>query len=174
MVGFTRIIGSILFLLGLAQSSLAFTEQEFTEEEWAELQSQWQPIQVTPDAMGWDIFASTIAEEVCSIDEDGYDYCVEEPTYSAQIKDLNGQELTLMGYMFPLEYSEIHSYFLLGPYPMSCPFHYHVGPTQIIEVNMYTPVDFTYDPIKLKGTFRAEYNEETGIFYYLDNAKQVY
>ena len=72
-----------------------------------------------------------------------------------------------MGFMFPLEQSEKQKRFLIGPYPLSCPFHYHVGPSQVIEISSEKAIDFSFDPITIKGKLEVKYNEETGTFYYL-------
>ena len=87
------------------------------------------------------------------------------------IKKYNGETVTIMGYMFPLEESEKQRKFLIGPYPLSCPFHYHVGPSQVIEIKSDNPVDFSFDPITIKGKLKIKFNEETGSFFYLETIK---
>ena len=74
------------------------------------------------------------------------------------IKSLNSSKLI----------SEKQKKFLMGPYPLSCPFHYHVGPSQVIEIKSDNPVDFSFDPITIKGKLEVKYNEETGSFFYLE------
>ena len=83
------------------------------------------------------------------------------------IKKYNGKTVTVMGFMFPLEQSEKQKKFLIGPYPLSCPFHYHVGPSQVIEISSDKAIDFSFDPITIKGRLEVKYNKETGTFYYL-------
>ena len=90
---------------------------------------------------------------------------------SDKIKKYNGETVTIMGYMFPLEESEKQRKFLIGPYPLSCPFHYHVGPSQVIEIKSDNPVDFSFDPITIKGKLKIKFNEETGSFFYLETIK---
>lgn len=165
----------VAILLSILPSmAFAFAEQDYSEDQWAQMQQQTQPLQVTSDAISWDIFGQTKSEQICTVDEDGYDFCYDNPTYPETLKALNGKEVILMGYMFPLETTPIHSNFLFGPYPLSCPFHYHVGPKLVVEINAYTPIDFSYDPIKLKGILRVELNKETDVFYYLDKAEEIY
>ena len=77
-------------------------------------------------------------------------------------------EVTVMGFMFPLEQSEKQKKFLLGPYPLGCPFHYHIGASQVIEINSTEPIDFSFEPITITGKLKVEYNKETGTFYYLE------
>ena len=68
----------------------------------------------------------------------------------------------------PLEQSEKQKKFLLGPYPLGCPFHYHIGASQVIEINSTEPIDFSFEPITITGKLKVEYNKETGTFYYLE------
>jgi hypothetical protein len=136
------------------------------EQDYSEV---FEPIKVDSDAISWEVFSKVKEIDECETDEEGFEYCIVKPEYSKEIKDLDGQEVTLMGYMFPLDDDTNQKLFLFGPYPLSCPFHYHVNPAMIVEVTSEDGIEFTYDPIKIKGTFEVEYNQETGIFYYLRN-----
>ena len=127
----------------------------------------YKPLEVTGDAIPWQLFGKTKEIEDCTIDKDGFDYCLIKPVYDDKIKKYNGKKVTIMGFMFPLEQSEKQKRFLIGPYPLSCPFHYHVGPSQVIEISSDEAVDFSFDPITIKGELKVRYNEETGTFYYL-------
>ena len=148
----------------------AFFEQEMTSEQTSTLMSDWKPLEVTGDAIPWDIFASTTEKESCNIDKDGFDHCVISPGYSQDLQAYDGKEVTLMGYMFPLEQEEKQAHFLIGPYPLGCPFHYHVGPSQVIEVLAQQPIAFSYEPITVTGMLHLRFNEETNMFYHLENA----
>ena len=128
----------------------------------------FEPLKVTGDALPWQLFRETKEIEDCTIDKDGFDYCLIKPIYDENIKKYNGETVTIMGYMFPLEESEKQKKFLMGPYPLSCPFHYHVGPSQVIEIKSDNPVDFSFDPITIKGKLKVKYNKETGSFFYLE------
>lgn len=149
----------------------AFEIQKLPEAEYEKLLQEWQPLKVTGNAVSWDVFSETKEIEECSKDKEGFDLCLIKPEYGKRIRQLDSQHVTLMGFMFPLELEEGQHAFLLGPYPQSCPFHYHVGPAQVVEVRTAKPVPFTYDPITITGTFRLRYDEETGVFYYLEDAQ---
>ena len=158
----------------LQEEFLAEEEEEevLTDEEYL-TNEEWEPLKVTGDAIPWEIFATTTEHESCTQkDEDGYDICLIKPEYGKAIKPFHATKVTLMGYMFPLEQSEKHKNFLIGPYPLSCPFHYHASPTQMVEVFADKGIALSYDPIKLEGVLELRYNEETGVFYYLNNAKK--
>jgi hypothetical protein len=87
------------------------------------------------------------------------------------MKELNGKEVTLYGFMFPLEQSEKQANFLIGPFPPSCPFHYHVPPSLIVEVKMKDPLAYSWDEITIKGTLKLAENDPNGVFYFLKEAE---
>lgn len=163
---------AFLLYIFLASPLFAFIQEELTDKQLEEMMEGWEPLQVTGDAIAWNIFADTGEVEECTIDEEGYDYCIIKPEYSDAIKKLDGMKVTLMGFMFPLEPTDKQYNFLLGPYPLSCPFHYHVGPSQMVEVFVKKPVTFSYDPIVVEGVLSLRFNEETGMFFYLENASE--
>ena len=166
-ITFFLIIIFSLFSLN-ALSFEKFNLNEIDPDENIIVEDLYEPLKVTGDALPWQLFSQTKEIEDCTIDKDGFDYCLIKPEYNQKIKQYNGKVVTLMGYMFPLEQSEKQKNFLLGPYPLSCPFHYHVGPSQVIEINSDQAIDFSFDPVTVKGELKVKFNEETGIFYYLE------
>lgn len=163
----------IIFSFLLFSNNLnAFEYQGLEESQIEELMKDWQPIKVDSDAISWTIFKKTKAKMSCEIRDD-LDYCVRKPIYSSEILALNNKKVKLMGYMFPLESSKKQHNFLFGPYPMSCPFHYHVGPAQFVEIIAKEPIEFSFDPIKVQGRLEVRFNEETEVFYYLQDAELI-
>lgn len=152
---------SFLFLFGLSFSVNSFGFDEYLYEDL-------EPLIVTGEAIGWEEFATTKEDMSCVTYDDGFEDCLIKPIYSDEIKSLDKKEVTLMGFMFPLDPTEMQQNFLIGPYPISCPFTYHVGPSQIVEVKLNKPIEFSFDPVVVKGVFSVEYNKETGVFYYLN------
>lgn len=128
----------------------------------------YEPLEVKGNAIPWKIFATTKEIKECKKTEDGFDDCFVAPEYSEEIKKLAGKEVTLMGFMFPLSEADKQTNFLIGPYPLSCPFEYHSPPAQVVEVITKTPVKFSFDPVTVKGVLEVRYNKETGVFYYLN------
>lgn len=163
-------VGCLLITVFCFGKAWALSLQEMTEEQAEALMEKWKPLQVTGDAIPWEVFAKTTETEKCTVDKEGFDYCIIKPGYSEDIKKQDGKNVTLMGFMFPLQQSEKQKHFLIGPFPLSCPFHYHIGPAQVVEVVAKKPVEFSYEPITLKGRLSLRFNEETGMFYYLEDA----
>ena len=151
----------ILFLI--STNSLALQLEEF------KMPKEYQPIKARDGALSWTIFASTKEKDQCKI-IDGYDYCFRKPIYSKEILALNNKKVKIIGYMFPLSQESNQNNFLIGPYPLSCPFHYHVGPNQIIEAQSKKPIKFSYEPIIIEGTLIVEFDEENEVFFFLRDA----
>lgn len=90
------------------------------------------------------------------------------PTYPESITLLNHHAITVRGFIFPLEQSAKQSHFLLSAYPPSCPYCLPAGPSELIEIWMKQPINFTYDAISLKGEFEYLEKDEdlqAGMFY---------
>lgn len=167
-MSYKKLLVLILFTIKLFSiNSFAFNIEEaelYLEEDFNQ---DIKPLQVTGDAIKWQVFAKTEEKSSCIIDAEGFDNCSVKPIYSSEIKKLNNKEVTLTGFMFPLDPSDKQKNFLIGPYPTSCPFHYHARPSEIVEVKLTKAIDFSYDPVTVKGILLLQYNKETGIFYYL-------
>jgi hypothetical protein len=121
----------------------------------------------------WKLFAETkeIKKRVPNQYNDFDEFIL--PGYTEQIKKLNGKTIKISGFMFPLQNSEKQTSYLIGPFPASCPYHYHVIPSLVIEVKNSEPVKFTYDAISLEGKLVLPKSDENGVFYYLENARII-
>ena len=93
--------------------------------------------------------------------------------YSADIKALDGQDVKLMGFLYPLEGKLEHERFLLTAWPPSCPFCLPAGPTQMIEVFCAEPIAFTEGAILVDGRFELLHADPSGLYYRLHDAKLV-
>lgn len=123
----------------------------------------------------WEIFGTTKEIQIETKTEDGYDAFYMKPEFQPDVTAMNGKQIKIRGYMFPLDGEEAQKTFLFGPFPLSCPFQYHVGPALVIEVNAdQHPVLFNYDPITIEGTLElVPEDPEYSVFYRLKNSRQV-
>lgn len=94
-----------------------------------------------------------------------------EVEFAEDIKNLNGHDITITGYIFPLEASGEQRHFLLSAYPPSCPYCLPGGPTELIEVTDSEAIKFTYDPITIHGKFELLTGDalKEGMFYKMTN-----
>jgi uncharacterized protein len=93
--------------------------------------------------------------------------------YRPEVKALDGQQVKLMGFLFPLEGGLEHEHFLLTAWPPSCPFCLPAGPSQMVEVYCTDPVAFTDGAIMMAGTFELLHEDESGLYYRLHDAREV-
>lgn len=132
-------------------------------------------VDVPEGATDWKTFGTTKVIDIETKDGDGLDLIYQKPEFTPEVKALDGQDIIVKGYMFPLEEIEDQKLFLFGPFPMSCPFHYHVGPVLVLEVHAEDqPVTFDYEPVVITGTLELVPDDpEYSVFYRLNNARQV-
>jgi hypothetical protein len=129
----------------------------------------------TPEGgVDWKVFGETKQNPYSYKDDEGMEWSGVRPEFSENLKKLDGTEILIQGYMFPLGQEEKQPLFLLGPFPVSCPFHYHVTPNLIIEVHAKTPLVFEYDAVNIKGKLElVPKDDENNVFYRLKDAELV-
>lgn len=170
-----------LFLIIMSLSCLSLPasamEQVEPDEEMVESLVEYidKYVDVPAGALDWKILGQTEETQFPTKDDNGVEYTYTKPVFPPTVKALDGTEITIKGFMFPLEESEAQSHFLIGPFPVSCPYHYHVGPALVIEVKMGKgKIKFTEEPITIKGHLELVPDDpEFGTFYRLQNAAEV-
>jgi hypothetical protein len=93
------------------------------------------------------------------------------PEFTAQIRELNNQQVKLYGFMMPLDQARAQKRFLLTAYPPHCAFCLPGGPEAIVEVIADKPVEFSYDPVVLAG--KMEVLDSDLVYYRLTGAASV-
>tara|TARA_B100000886_G_C20410048_1_gene486594 strand:- start:774 stop:1307 length:534 start_codon:yes stop_codon:yes gene_type:complete len=120
----------------------------------------------------WKIFGETDMNEYEIVDDEGNEWMGLRPKFKDKLKKLNSKEILIQGYMFPLEQSDKQSLFLLGPFPLSCPYHPHTSSNLLIEVHSKKPILFSYEPINIRGRLElVPKDDEYNIFYRLKEAE---
>jgi len=121
----------------------------------------------------WQMFQATQEKQKrVNFPSGGYSFEV-TPIFSDKLKELKGKEVMVYGFMFPLEQSEKQTIFLIGPYPPSCPFHYHLPPSLIVEVRAKTPMEFSWDAVTVEGILELPEKDPNGVFYIVKDAVLV-
>ncbi len=117
------------------------------------------------DTVSWKLLSDTQMRM-----KDGVPQRVE---FSKKVKALDGSDVTISGYMFPLQASGGQEHFLLSAYPPSCPYCLPGGPTELIEVSDSEALPFTYDKITIRGQFGLLGGEELneGMFYRMSHIR---
>ena len=89
-------------------------------------------------------------------------------------EQLDGNEVLVEGFMFPLEYTRMHTTFLVSASPMTNCFFCGPGEAEsMIMVNSNDEVEYLYTPIKMKGTFKLIHDASMGVIYELEDAEFV-
>lgn len=94
--------------------------------------------------------------------------------FNDEQKALDGKELIVEGFMFPLEYSRKHTTFLVSSAPMSDCFFCGPGEAEsMVYVKTETPVEYSYSKMAVKGTFKLVSDASMGIIYELEDAEVI-
>ncbi len=105
-----------------------------------------------------------------------YDYYKDAyvPKFTDKIKEYDGKIVTLRGYIYPLEESSKHKFFMLSYYPISvCFFCGGAGPESVVEVSAKTPIAHTSQQITVKGKLKLNSQDKERLFYILNQAELV-
>ncbi len=100
----------------------------------------------------------------------GADLTASPPVLSDTLQRLNTQPIRLTGFMYPLVQQREQSRFVLSPYPPGCAFHVPGNPASLVEVFASEPIQFTYDPVAVQGTFLLSATEDGGVRYQIERA----
>lgn len=99
---------------------------------------------------------------------------VDYPTFSEEVKKLDGQTVQLEGWMIPLEELQGESYFVLSSLPFAnCFFCGGAGPETVAEVFSKDEIDFTEKRIKVKGTLKINADDPLQLMYILQDAEII-
>ena len=163
-------IGVAAFGAGVAQ---AFSEEQLQDSgliDPSEIPSVHNTLYQVPDGVvGWDTLGKLdVRTEVIAPLR-----AIFHTDYSAEIKALDGRDVKLMGFIFPLEGGLEHERFLLTAWPPSCPFCLPAGPSQMVEVFCEEPIEFTEGAILMAGRFELLEDDPSGMYYRMHDAEEV-
>ena len=92
------------------------------------------------------------------------------PEFSRDVSELDNKEVTVQGFMMPLEPGEKQKHFLISINPQTCAFCIPAGPEGVVEVKSKTPIKYTFEPILLKGKMAVLKSDPMGLYYRLTDA----
>lgn len=124
----------------------------------------------------WKLLGKTKVMDINARDADGMDLVYQKPDFPKDVKALDKTKIRIKGYMFPLDADERQSEFLFGPFPLNCPFQYHVTPALVIETHTAKdfPIKFSYDPMTIEGTLElVPEDKDLSTFYRLRDVKLI-
>ena len=99
---------------------------------------------------------------------------VDKPVFSESVKAMQGKEVTIKGYIIPVEGYKSHKEFIFSAYPYSmCFFCGGAGPETVMEVEAVEGVKYSADAVYLKGNLQLNDKDINRLMYKLVNAKLV-
>ena len=99
---------------------------------------------------------------------------VDVPVFAEDVKKLNAKEITIKGYIIPIEGYKSHKEFVFSAFPYSmCFFCGGAGPETVMEVFASEPVKYTDDPVTLKGKLELNNDDINRLIYSLNDAVLV-
>jgi hypothetical protein len=99
---------------------------------------------------------------------------VDRPIFSADVKALAGKEIRLKGYIIPTDGYKSHTEFVFSAFPYSsCFFCGKAGPETVIEVQADEPIQYTSEPIEIKGKLRLNEKDINRLMYLMVDAKKL-
>ena len=92
--------------------------------------------------------------------------------YTPEVKALEGKQVTLDGFLLPLEAGEKSTHFLLTVRAPSCPYCLPAAPNEMAEVFITKPLAWSDQMVSLSGTLKLMPDKSAeGIFFQLADAQ---
>ena len=96
----------------------------------------------------------------------------ERPIFSPEVKALEGKVISLPGYMVPFESGQSGQHFVLSSTPLNACFFCGVGrPETVIEVFLRNSIDYTENPIQVRGVLKLNDKDPDSMIYLLTDAE---
>lgn len=99
---------------------------------------------------------------------------VDVPVFSEKLKKLEGKEVTIKGYIIPVEGYKSHTEFVFSAYPYNmCFFCGGAGPETVMEVYAIEAIKYTAEPVTIKGKLELNDSDINRLIYALNDATLV-
>ena len=96
---------------------------------------------------------------------------VDVPVFSEALKELEGKEVTIKGYIIPVEGYKSHTEFVFSAYPYNmCFFCGGAGPETVMEVYASEAIKYTAEPVTIKGKLELNDSDINRLIYALNDA----
>ena len=97
---------------------------------------------------------------------------IDIPVFSAQVKALSEKEITVKGYIIPVEGYKSHKEFIFSAFPYNmCFFCGGAGPETVMEVEALEPVEYTAEQVTLTGKLTLNDSDINRLMYLIKDAK---
>jgi hypothetical protein len=106
--------------------------------------------------------------------DDFLGFKIDKPVFSDDILAMEGKEVSIKGYIIPVEGYKSHKEFIFSAFPYNmCFFCGGAGPETVMEVTASEAVKYSTDPIVLTGKLILNADDINSLMYKLEGAKMV-
>lgn len=99
---------------------------------------------------------------------------VDKPIFGKSVRALENKEITIKGYIIPVDGYKSHKEFVFSAYPFSmCFFCGGAGPETVMEVEAIEGVKYTVEPIILKGILKLNEKDINRLMFKLVKAQII-
>lgn len=99
---------------------------------------------------------------------------VDVPVFSDVVKSKEGKEVEIKGYIIPVEGYKGHKEFIFSAFPYNmCFFCGGAGPETVMEVYAKDEIEYTAEPVILKGKLELNDSDINRLMYALRDAELV-
>ncbi len=99
---------------------------------------------------------------------------VDVPVFGEGIQKMEGKEITVSGYIVPIEGYKGQKEFVFSQYPYNvCFFCGGAGPETVMEVTMVEPIEYTTEKITIKGVLTLNNSDINRLMYILTDGTLV-
>lgn len=99
---------------------------------------------------------------------------VDVPVFSEEVRALDGQTITVRGYIIPVEGFKNHKEFIFSAFPYNmCFFCGGAGPETVIEVKADEAIKYTAEPVTIRGKLRLNDTDINDLMYELTEVVRV-
>ena len=99
---------------------------------------------------------------------------IDVPVFSDAVQDLEGKEVTVKGYIIPVEGYKSHKEFIFSAYPYNmCFFCGGAGPETVMEVLANHPIEYTAEQIVIKGKLSLNADDINRLLYAMTDVELV-
>ena len=106
--------------------------------------------------------------------DETFNFEVEFPIFSDEVKALDGKPITMEGWMIPLDELRGKNYFVLSALPFAnCFFCGGAGPETVMEVFSKKEISFTEKKIKVRGKLSINPDDPMRLMYILNDAELI-
>ncbi len=99
---------------------------------------------------------------------------VDVPVFSAEVKGMQGKEVTIKGYIIPTDGYKSHTEFVFSAFPYNmCFFCGGAGPETVMEIYASEPIKYSTEPVTIKGVLQLNDKDSNRLMYSLVKAKKI-